>query len=117
MRMYDRYQLPAGMTCGEYYLSPYIEKVGTGYILDKNATSECKMCQISTTSNLTTVSSKYSRRWRNLGIFIAYIVFNYVMAMFLYWWARVPKKANRVSDEKSLVKITKIKRNNCLTHI
>ena len=104
---YTDVQLPAGMTCGEY-LSPYIEKVGTGYILDKNATSECKMCQISTTNAfLTTVSSKYSRRWRNLGIFIAYIAFNYVMAMFLYWWARVPKKANRVSDEKESSKDNK----------
>ncbi|SGZ41175.1 probable Pleiotropic ABC efflux transporter of multiple drugs [Hanseniaspora guilliermondii] len=97
---YTDVNAPNGMTCGEY-LSPYIKAAGTGYIVDENATGTCKVCKISSTNAfLSSVSSKYSRRWSSLGIFLAYIAFNYSMAFFLYWWARVPKKADRVSDKK-----------------
>ncbi|OBA28436.1 pleiotropic drug resistance protein PDR [Hanseniaspora valbyensis NRRL Y-1626] len=91
---------PSGLTCGEY-LNPYLEAAGTGYLQDANATGVCELCQISTTNSfLASVSSHYSRRWRNFGIFLAYIAFNYAMTCFLYWYARVPKKANRVADER-----------------
>ncbi|KAL6941198.1 ATP-binding cassette multidrug transporter pdr5 [Hanseniaspora opuntiae] len=97
---YTDINAPSGMTCGEY-LSPYLKSVGTGYILDKNATGTCKVCKISSTNAfLSSVSSKYSRRWSSFGIFLAFIAFNYSMAFFLYWWARVPKKADRVADKR-----------------
>ncbi|KAL6928002.1 ATP-binding cassette multidrug transporter pdr5 [Hanseniaspora valbyensis] len=90
----------SGLTCGEY-LNSYLEAAGTGYLQDANATGVCELCQISTTNSfLASVSSHYSRRWRNFGIFLVYIAFNYVMAVLLYWAVRVPKKANRVVHER-----------------
>ncbi|SCU91758.1 LADA_0F11848g1_1 [Lachancea dasiensis] len=89
-----------GMTCGEY-MEPYIKLVGTGYLSDPSATDECRFCSVSTTNDyLSAVSSSYSRRWRNYGIFLVYIFFNFAMAVFIYWLARVPKKRNRVADER-----------------
>ena len=91
---------PSGMTCGEY-LDPYFKNVGTGYLTDYNATDVCHVCSMSTTNYyLKTVSSSYSHRWRNFGIFLAFIAFDYAMTIFLYWYARVPKKANRVAEER-----------------
>ncbi|CEP24325.1 CDR4 [Cyberlindnera jadinii] len=87
-------------TCSEY-LSDYIEAAGTGYLVDGSATSECGLCPMSSTNAfLSSISCSYSRKWRNLGIFCAYIVINIVGALLFYWLARVPKKRNRVKDEK-----------------
>lgn len=91
---------PSGKTCGEY-MTPYLEMVGTGYLTDSESTSACSFCPVSYTNDyLSQVSSSYSRRWRNYGIFICYIFINYFGAMFLYWLARVPKKSNRVLNER-----------------
>ncbi|XBW37428.1 hypothetical protein QEN19_003009 [Hanseniaspora menglaensis] len=89
---------PKGLTCGEY-MDPYFKSVGTGYLTDYNATDKCSICSTSTTNAyLKTVSSSYHHRWRNFGIFLCFIAFNYFMAVFLYWYARVPKKADRVAE-------------------
>lgn len=82
---------PTGLTCGEF-MAPYIKYAGTGYLEDSSATDMCKFCQVSTTNDfLKSVSSEYSRRWRNFGIFICFIAINYIGGTFFYWFARVPK--------------------------
>lgn len=89
-----------GETC-ETYMSEYISLNG-GYLENPSATSNCAFCPLySTNSFLASVNSSYSRRWRNFGIFICYIVFNWCACVFLYWLARVPKKKNRVKDERN----------------
>ncbi|CDH14452.1 probable Pleiotropic ABC efflux transporter of multiple drugs [Zygosaccharomyces bailii ISA1307] len=83
---------PRGQTCGQY-MSSYIKSKGTGYLADSSATEKCEFCQFSKTNDyLKELSSSYSDRWRNYGIFICYIAFNYIAAVLLYWLARVPKK-------------------------
>lgn len=80
----------AGKTCAEY-LGPYMEKAG-GYITDPNATDICEFCTIKETNVfLASLGSYYSQRWRNIGIFIAYIFINIGGTIFFYWLARVPK--------------------------
>lgn len=87
---------PSGMTCSEY-MEPYMQSTGTGYLLDGSSETECHFCQFSSTNDyLATVSSSYSRRWMNYGIFSAYIVFDYCAAIFLYWLVRVPKKSKKL---------------------
>ncbi|EJS41517.1 pdr10p [Saccharomyces arboricola H-6] len=87
---------PDGMACSEY-MGPYIQSVGTGYLVDGNSETECQFCQFSSTNDyLATVNSSYSRRWMNYGIFSAYIVFDYCAAIFLYWLVRVPKKSKKL---------------------
>ncbi|ODV71387.1 Orfs10c [Cyberlindnera jadinii NRRL Y-1542] len=89
----------SNMTCSEY-LGEYLESAGTGYLTDGSSTSDCEMCPMSTTNDfLSTINCSYSRKWRNLGIFCAYIVINVVGAVLFYWLARVPKKKNRVKEK------------------
>ncbi|SCU83633.1 LAMI_0C03972g1_1 [Lachancea mirantina] len=91
---------PAGQTCGEY-MAPYIKMAGTGYLTSPSATDKCSFCPVSTTNDyLAQVSSHYKDRWRNWGIFICYIFIDFGFAIFFYWLARVPKKKNRVADER-----------------
>ncbi|CCH45147.1 Multidrug resistance protein [Wickerhamomyces ciferrii] len=89
---------PQGATCGDY-MKEYLEKAGTGYVEDPSSTSECGFCSISSTDAfLKVVKLDYGRRWRNVGIFIAFIVINWILAVFFYWLARVPKKNDRVKS-------------------
>ncbi|KAJ5813395.1 uncharacterized protein N7503_000145 [Penicillium pulvis] len=81
---------PGSQTCYEY-LNAYAERTG-GYIENPNATSSCSYCTMSSTDTfLAGVDSYYSDAWRNFGIMWAYLVFNVVAALGIYWWARVPK--------------------------
>lgn len=107
---------PSDMNCGEY-LNPFMEAAGTGYLLDPEATNICQVCAISdTNSYLAKVNSSYHRRWRNFGIFLAFIVFNYAMTVFIYWFARVPKKSNRVAEERDPSKETSQNKGKSKTH-
>ena len=88
---YVKFNPPASTTCIEY-MSPYIDAFG-GYLTNDNATANCEFCTVSETNTyLSAVSSSYSNRWRNFGIMWAFIIFNVVVALGLYWWARVPRK-------------------------
>ncbi|CAG8953551.1 hypothetical protein HYFRA_00010008 [Hymenoscyphus fraxineus] len=91
---------PSGLQCWQY-LDPYIRgnsTLGTapagGYLTpgSLNATSDCTFCTLADTNAfLANVNIFYSERWRNFGLMWVYIIFNAVMAVFLYWLARVPK--------------------------
>lgn len=67
---------PQGRTCSEY-LQSFINVVG-GYLAEPNATSSCAYCPYRTTDQYleSNFSIKYSHRWRNIGIVIAFIAFN-----------------------------------------
>ena len=94
---YVRFNPPAPNTCIEY-MSPYIDVYG-GYLTNNDSTANCEFCTVSKTNTyLAAVSSSYSNRWRNFGIMWAYIVFDVVAALGLYWWARVPRK-QKVQEE------------------
>jgi len=89
---YLHFDPPSGMNCGDY-LKPYISAAG-GYLIDSNATSDCSLCPMADTNSfLAQVNSHYSDRWRNFGIMWAYIAFNVVGAVFMYWLVRVPKNS------------------------
>lgn len=88
-----RFSPPPLTTCVEY-LAPYMESQG-GYLVPEsmNSTTSCVFCSGSDTNVfLESVSSEYKDRWRNFGVTWAFIVFNTVAAIGLYWLARVPKK-------------------------
>ncbi|WRT64947.1 uncharacterized protein IL334_001887 [Kwoniella shivajii] len=85
---------PSGQTCGQY-LGNYITAAG-GYLLDTNATDQCSLCTIQTTNTfLAQFGLSYSHRWRNFGLMFAYIIFNIVAAVLIYWLARVPKNSGQ----------------------
>jgi ABC-type multidrug transport system permease subunit len=75
-------------TCGEY-LSPYVEVAG-GQGINPGETSNCQYCALTTADQYLARSNYfYEYRWRNWGIGWAYVVFNAVVAMVLYWAFRV----------------------------
>ncbi|RLV93785.1 Multidrug resistance protein CDR1 [Spathaspora sp. JA1] len=81
---------PANYTCDQF-MGPYISKAG-GYVLTDETTGQCQFCQMDSTNEfLATVGSYFHQRWRNYGIFVAFIAINVILSIFLYWLARVPK--------------------------
>lgn len=90
---------PNGQTCLEY-MQPYIDATG-GYLVDENATSGCQFCQMAKTNDfLKSVNALYSERWRNFGIFIAFIAINIILTVVFYYWARVPKGTRQKKSSK-----------------
>jgi ABC-type multidrug transport system permease subunit len=75
-------------------MAAYIQSGFGGYLTDSSATTNCSYCSFASTNQfLAGVSSSYSHRWRNFGILWVFIIFNAIMAVFLYWLVRVPKKS------------------------
>ena len=50
-------------------------------------------------SILESINALFSQRWRNFGIFVAFIGINIILTIFFYWLARVPKVIEK-EDEK-----------------
>ena len=72
-----------------------IYQCSRGYYL-VNEKEGCSFCAMNSTDQfLNSIHALYSERWRNFGIFISFIVSNIVLAVFLYWLARVPKGLNQ----------------------
>ena len=67
---------PAGMTCSQY-MDPYMSYAG-GYLTNPDSTTACQFCSFRTTDELLDLlfNIKYSSRWRDVGIFLAFIVSN-----------------------------------------
>ena len=73
------------------YMEPYM-KVAGGYLLNENSTTECEFCTMKVTNVfLKMIGSDYSKRGRDIGIYIAFIGINIIGTFILYWFARVPK--------------------------
>ena len=86
---------PDNQKCGEY-MADYISRAG-GYLMDPEATSDCKFCKIKSTNIfLSAINAEYSERWRNFAIMWAYIAFNIFAAIALYWLVRMPKGKRKV---------------------
>ncbi|RXW18211.1 hypothetical protein EST38_g7644 [Candolleomyces aberdarensis] len=69
-------QPPAGQTCGSF-MGEYIQRAG-GYLINSDAASDCQFCSSRNTDEWLgpTFNIYWHDRWRNLGLFICYIVFN-----------------------------------------
>lgn len=79
---------PEGLTC-EQYMAPYMAKAG-GYLTVENA--KCVYCKMRDTGPfLKSINADYHTRWRDIGVFIGFIVFDFVLTIGFYWLARIPK--------------------------
>lgn len=77
---------PAGQNCGDYMKS-FFDGGGAGYIVD-NATSACQYCAYKVGDQFySTLDLDYGNRWRDLGIFLAFIGSNLV---FLFLGVSLP---------------------------
>ncbi len=86
----SRFNPPTGQTC-QAYLANYL-KTAPGQLMNPMATSQCEYCPLTTSDQfLASVAITWSARWRNYGIGFAYIAFNIVVAILLYYTFRVSK--------------------------
>ncbi|PGH27237.1 hypothetical protein AJ80_01194 [Polytolypa hystricis UAMH7299] len=75
---YNRFSAPDGMDCGTY-MKPFFENGGPGYLAD-NVTSLCEYCAFKVGDEFyTSFGIEFDHRWRDLGIFIAFIGSNLIL--------------------------------------
>ena len=69
-------QPPSGFSCASY-LDPFVSSAG-GYLENPDAGSDCLYCSASTADAwlLRMFNIQYAHRWRNVGLFCAFIAFN-----------------------------------------
>ena len=81
---------PTGQTC-QQYLAPYLTQA-PGTLQNPEATSQCRYCALSNADQFLAGSRiSWDDRWRNFGLMWAYICFNIVGAVALYYFFRVRK--------------------------
>ncbi|PGH07315.1 hypothetical protein GX51_01859 [Blastomyces parvus] len=75
---YNTFSSPPGMDCGTY-MQPFFDMGGPGYITD-NATSACEYCAFKVGDQFyQNFGMDYGTRWRDLGIFAAFIGSNLIL--------------------------------------
>ncbi|CAI4765162.1 CQS_1a_G0047380.mRNA.1.CDS.1 [Saccharomyces cerevisiae] len=79
---------PIGQTCGEF-TKPFFE-FETGYITNPDATSNCAYCQYKVGDEyLARMNASFSYLWRNFGLIWAYIIFNIIAMIAVYYVVQV----------------------------
>lgn len=85
------FRVPDGLTC-EAYAGDFVRQVGRGYLTTLSAGSEtvCGYCQYATgTEYLATLNIVPGQKWRDLGIFIAFVISNWALVYFFIYTVRV----------------------------
>ncbi|CAH2351740.1 protein Snq2p [[Candida] railenensis] len=81
---YSYFDPPSGQTCIEF-AGAYLNTTN-GYLSNPDATSKCGYCSFSEADAfMATIGMKYSHRWRNLGFYCVFVIFDLVAMLFLYW--------------------------------
>ncbi|CAK9439978.1 uncharacterized protein LODBEIA_P40780 [Lodderomyces beijingensis] len=100
---------PSGQTC-QQYASDFLQRT-TGYLSNPSATSDCGYCQYNNADEyLATLGAKFSLRWRNVGFFFAYIFFNIIFCLVLYYLFRFSKLTNKIKGSISKISFKKAKK-------
>jgi len=74
---------PDGMTCANY-VSAFLKKSG-GYVEESNG--ECRFCQYATGEEFSrSFHATYDHRWRNIGIIVGFVMFNFVFVFVCTWF-------------------------------
>lgn len=77
---YNAFSAPDGQTCGDY-MEPFFSAGGIGYIRD-NATSACEYCAYKVGNQFyEPLGFYYYNRWRDLGIFLAFVGSNIILIL------------------------------------
>ena len=83
-----KFSPPSGLTCGEY-AGAFVESVGSN-LLNPGATDICQVCQLTSGDQyLAQLHIKPSDKWRNFGVFLAFVVSNYMLVYFFIYTVRV----------------------------
>lgn len=80
---------PPGQTCGQY-AQGYVTRVGTGYLTNPDAMSDCGYCQYSSgVEYMASLNIKPSDKWKYLPIFLAFCISNWMLVYFFIYTFRV----------------------------
>ncbi|KAL2703108.1 hypothetical protein AAEP93_007406 [Penicillium crustosum] len=95
LRVFDP---PSGQTCGQY-LEKFL-RTAAGEVYNEAATEQCQYCSMRTADQYLAGRAIYwSDRWRNFGIFWAYIIFNIFVAVGLYYIFRVLPHSRKTKNQ------------------
>ncbi|KAF2636141.1 ABC transporter [Massarina eburnea CBS 473.64] len=84
------FQPPNGSTCGEYAAN--FLKSATGYLINHDSTESCQYCRYRDgQSYYLQWAYEFGNRWKDIGIIIGFITFNYTMVIAFVWLLRVKK--------------------------
>ncbi|KAL3232856.1 Protein SNQ2 [Nakaseomyces bracarensis] len=104
------FQPPSGQTCGQY-MEKFLSS-RSGYIVDPESTTECAYCIYSVGDDyLKHISASYSYLWRNFGIYWAYICFNIIAMVAIYYIFHV-RGVGFLKPENMMKLVAKITRRN-----
>lgn len=77
---FNRFTAPSGQTCGEY-MSDFFKDGGMGYLANDN-TTDCEYCAFRVGDEFYgTLGLNFNHRWRDLGIFAAFIASNVIILL------------------------------------
>lgn len=83
-----RFNAPPGLTCGAY--AGAFANASPGYIVNPNDTSNCQYCPFTSGSDyLTTLNIRPSDKWRDFGIFLAFVISNWALVYFFIYTVRI----------------------------
>ena len=100
---FAKFSAPPGQTC-ESYVTPYISQAG-GYV-QTGANGLCEFCQYATGDEFgMSFNVRYSQKWLDFGVFIAYCAFNFMVVFLCSWlylggWKQVKKVFSRKQGKK-----------------
>ncbi|KAL4814418.1 ABC-2 type transporter-domain-containing protein [Aspergillus spinulosporus] len=85
------FQSPPNMTCSEY-AGPWLAEKGVGYLSNPHDSGECGYCEYSYGDDyLSTIGLDSSKIWPYFGIFVAFVMSNYLMVYLLVYIRSVMK--------------------------
>ncbi|KAL4898573.1 ABC-2 type transporter-domain-containing protein [Aspergillus ambiguus] len=81
---------PPGQTCQEYAGNFVSNIAGVGYLINGDATSDCQYCPYSNGSEyMKTLNVHDGDKWRCFGIFLAFVIINWLLVYFFIYTVRV----------------------------
>lgn len=83
------FNVPPGQTC-ESYASAFVQAAGQGYLTNPTATSACGYCQFASgVEYMRDLNVQPQDKWRDLGIFIIFVITNYALVYLFIYTVRV----------------------------
>ncbi|KAI9690213.1 MAG: hypothetical protein M1822_009174 [Bathelium mastoideum] len=83
-----QFNAPPGQTC-QQYAGAFARSAG-GYLLNPEATFDCQYCPYTNgTDYMSTLNIKPSDKWRYFGIFLAFVISNWMLVYFFIYTVRI----------------------------
>ena len=85
-----RFTPPSGMTCADYTNSYIHDIAKSGYLVHPQNTTLCEYCPYTNgTQYMTQLNVHEGDKWRCFGIFLAFVIINWVLVYFFIYTVRV----------------------------